>query len=89
MWTEVSRKMADGRTLHSEQKITREEALKTHTTWAAWLQFAEDNRGSIEAGKFADLVIIDRDYLTCPEDQIRQIEPVIVIMNGKIAWERK
>jgi predicted amidohydrolase YtcJ len=89
MWTEVSRKMTDGRVLHAEQKITREEALKTHTTWAAWLQFADDRRGSIESGKFADLVVIDRDYLTCPEDEIRQIEPVMVIIDGKIAWQRK
>jgi len=89
MWTEVSRKMADGRSLHSEQKITREEALKTHTIWAAWLQFSEDKRGSIEPGKFADLVIIDRDYLSCTEDQIRRIEPDMVIIDGKIAWERK
>ena len=89
MWTEVSREMTDGRALHPEQKITREEALKTHTIWAAWLQFAEDKRGSIEPGKFADLVVIDRDYLTCPEDEIRRIEPVIVLIDGKIAWERK
>jgi predicted amidohydrolase YtcJ len=89
MWTEVSRKMTDGRALHPEQKITREEALKTHTLWAAWLQFGEDKRGSIEPGKFADLAVIDRDYLTCPEDEIRRIEPVIVLIDGKIAWQRK
>lgn len=89
LWTEVSRKMADGRVLHPEQKITREEALKTHTIWAAWLQFAEDKRGSIEPGKFADLVVIDRDFLTCPEDEIRRIEPVLTMIGGKIAWERK
>jgi predicted amidohydrolase YtcJ len=89
MWTEVSRKMSDGRVFHPEQKITREEALKTHTFWAAWLQFAEEKRGSIEPGKFADLVVIDHDYLTCPEDEIRRIEPGMVIIDGKIAWELK
>lgn len=88
LWTEVSRKMTDGRVLHPEQKITREEALKTHTIWAAWLQFAEAQRGSIEPGKFADLVVIDRDYLTCPEEDIRRIEPVMVIINGKVVRER-
>jgi predicted amidohydrolase YtcJ len=81
--------MTDGRVLHSEQKITRNEALKTHTIWAAWLQFAEDKRGSIEPGKLADLVVIDRDFLTCPEDEIRRIEPDMVMIDGRVAWQRK
>jgi predicted amidohydrolase YtcJ len=71
--------------IHPEEKLTREEALKMATIWPAYLQFAEKERGSIEPGKFADLVITDRDYLTCPEDEIKNIEPVSVILNGKVA----
>jgi predicted amidohydrolase YtcJ len=89
LWAEIARKMVDGRVMHAEQKITREEALKTHTIWAAWMQFAERERGSIEPGKFADVVVIDRDYLTCPEDQIRSIEPVTVIIDGKVAYQAR
>jgi predicted amidohydrolase YtcJ len=90
MWTEVTRltwgPSGHGKVIHPEQKITRAEALKTHTIWAAFLQFAETERGSIEPGKLADLVVIDRDYLTCPEDQIRSIQPVMTILDGRIAY---
>ncbi len=60
-----------------------------HTTWSAYMQFAEDQRGSIEPGKLADLVVIDRDYLTCPEAEIRAIEPVTVVLDGKVVYEKK
>lgn len=88
MWIMVTRKTSQGRTLHPEEKITREEALKMHTVWAAYLQFAEARKGSIETGKLADLVVIDRDYLSCPEDQVKEIEPVMTIIDGKIVYQR-
>jgi predicted amidohydrolase YtcJ len=59
-----------------------------HTTGAAYLQFAEDTRGSLETGKLADLVVIDRDYLTIPDDDIRNIQPVMAIVDGKIAYRK-
>jgi predicted amidohydrolase YtcJ len=86
MWTEVTRLTIRGKALHPDQKISRVEALKTHTIWPAYLQFAEKERGSIEAGKLADLVVIDRDYLTCPEEQIRNIQPMMTVLNGRIAY---
>jgi hypothetical protein len=86
MWVAVTRRMADGNTLHPEQRISRADALRMYTIWAAHMQFAEDTRGSIEKGKLADLVVIDRDYLQCPEDEIRRIEPLMVISNGRVAY---
>jgi hypothetical protein len=50
------------------------------------MQFNEKDRGSIETGKLGDLVVIDRDYFSCPEDEIRQIRPVMTIINGKIVY---
>lgn len=88
MWIEVTRKMKDGRVLHPEQRITRVEALKTYTIWGAYMQENEKEKGSIEPGKLADLVVIDRNYLTCPEDQIREIEPLTVILDGKTVWQK-
>jgi len=88
LWVSVARKTDRGRLLHPEEKISRQEALKTYTIWAAWRQFAEKTKGSIEPGKLADLVVIDRDYLNCPEDEIARIEPVMVILDGKIVLEK-
>jgi hypothetical protein len=53
-----------------------------YTTGAAFLQFSENVRGAIEAGKLADLVVIDRDILTCPEEEIRRIQPVATLVEG-------
>ena len=86
MWTEVARLTVRGKVIHPEEKITRAEALKTHTIWTAYLQFAEKERGSIEPGKFGDMVVIDRDYLTCPESEIKDIQPIITILDGRIVY---
>ena len=84
MWMAITRKTTQGKVIYPEERITREEALKTYTVWAAYLQFSEKTKGSIESGKLADLVVIDRDYLTCPEDEIKKIDPVLVVLDGKV-----
>ena len=86
MWSEIARLTIRGKVMHPEERISRVEALKTHTIWPAYMQFAEKERGSIEKGKLADLVVIDRDYLTCPESQIKDIEPLITILDGHIVY---
>jgi len=88
MWIAVARKTTQGKALHPEERITRQEALRMHTSGAAYMQFAEDTRGSLEPGKLADLVVIDRDYLTVPEDEIRNIQPTMTIVDGKISYTR-
>ena len=85
LWTSVTRRTIRGTVIHPEERVTREEAPKMHAIWGAYRQFSEKKKGSIEPGKLADLVVIDRDYLTCPEDQIRDIQPVMVIVDGRIA----
>lgn len=86
MWACVVRQTRDGQSFYPEERVSREDALRMWTNGAAWIQFAEKERGSIEKGKFADLVVIDRDYLTCPEDQIRSIRPVMTIVGGRTVF---
>ncbi len=85
LWVSVTRKTARGDVLWPEERVTRQEALRMYTIWGAWMQFAEKSRGSIEAGKLADLVVIDRDYLACADDEIKDIAPLAVILDGKVA----
>jgi hypothetical protein len=88
MWMTITRRTTEGKVLYPEERVTRQEAIRMWTTWAAWLQFSEKEQGSIEPGKLADLVVIDRDILTCPEDEIRAIEPLMVVLGGKIVERR-
>jgi len=69
------------------QTISREDALIAHTRKNAYFVFQEDNLGSIQAGKLADLVVVDRDYLTVPADQIKDIQPVLTMVGGKIVYD--
>ena len=89
MWIAITRKTAQGGVVHPEERLTREEALKMYTVWAAYLQHAERDRGSVETGKLGDLVVVDRDYLTCPEDDIRTIEPIMTIVGGRVVYVRE
>lgn len=84
LWTAVTRKTVRGAVVHPEERITREEALKMYTVWAAYRMFSERDLGSIEPGKLADMVVIDRDYLRCPEEDIAKIAPVHVIVGGEM-----
>ena len=82
----VTGKMAGG-TKVIRQTISREDALIAHTRKNAYFVFQENNLGSIQAGKLADLVVLDRDYLTIPADQIKDIKPVMTVVGGRIVFE--
>lgn len=79
MWCAVNRLTSSGRVLGPEQRITVQQALRAVTIDAAWQNFEEQARGSIEPGKAADLVILDRNPLAVPPAEIRKIRVVRTI----------
>jgi predicted amidohydrolase YtcJ len=82
----VTGKMAGGAKVN-RQTISREDALIAHTRKNAYLVFQENSLGSIQPGKLADLVVLNRDYLTVPADQIRSIKPVMTMVGGRIVYD--
>jgi predicted amidohydrolase YtcJ len=87
MYAAITRKTSQGVVLTPEEKLTREQALRMYSHWGAILNHAEKERGSIESGKLADLVVIDRDFLTCPEEQIKDIQAVLTIVEGRAVYD--
>jgi hypothetical protein len=73
-----------GAKVNGDQQLTRQEALRLFTRGNSWFLRMEDKIGSIESGKLADLVVLDRDYFTVPEVQIKQIKALLTIVDGKI-----
>ncbi len=88
LYSSMTRKMADGVAFFPEHCMTRQEALRSYTSAAAYAQFEESNRGSLEVGKLADLVILSDDIMTIPDDKIRDTKVDLTMVGGKIAYER-
>ncbi len=70
-----------------ESRITLEEAVRAYTLDSAYASFEEDIKGSIEPGKLADMIIIDRDILECPVDDIKDTEVLRTFLGGKTVYE--
>jgi len=88
LWFAVTGKMVGGHHVN-RQTITREEALIAHTRNNAYIVFQDGNLGSLQPGRYADLLVLDRDYLTVPEDGIKDLKPVMTMVGGRIVYEAK
>ena len=87
----VARKDVDGNPSEGflkENALTRNEALKGMTIWAAYSNFEDSFKGSIEKGKFADFVILTKDIMKVPEEEITRAEVVATIVNGSIVFQK-
>ena len=71
----------------SEECITPMEAIRVYTWNGAYLSKDEDKLGSLEQGKLADLIVLDRDILSVPHNEIKEIEVLTTIVDGKIVYE--
>ena len=73
---------------YPEQCMTREEAVRSFTIWGAYSMFGENIKGSLEAGKLADFVVIDRDVMTCPDWELMNIQALTTVLGGKVTYQR-
>lgn len=89
MWTTIVRRPRGAEAaLHAEQSLTREQAIRFYTINNAFLTFEEAHKGSLEPGKLADFVILDRDILTCPVDEIKDIKVAATYLGGSRVYAR-
>ena len=82
----VTRKLKDGTAFFPDQKMTREEALRAYTVNGAYAAFETGLKGSLAPGKLADITVLSRDILTCPEDDIPGTEVLYTIVGGKVLY---
>jgi len=85
----VARRSETGQDLGQNQRISRMDAIRAFTIDAAYLEFEEDFKGSIEQGKLADFVVLDKDVLTCSEDDIKDIKVLGTYLGGKAVYRRE
>jgi predicted amidohydrolase YtcJ len=84
----VTRKTESGQVLMAEEAINRESALEMYTINGAFATGEVMERGSIESGKIADMVILDTDYLDCEAEKISEISVLTTIFGGRTVYER-
>ena len=87
-YASVSRKLKDGTVFYPDQRMSREEALKSYTWNNAYAAFEEKLKGS-EVGKLADVTVLSRDIMTIPEDQILSTDVVYTIVGSKVMYDQK
>ena len=91
MYCAVARKDETGEPaegFYPHEAMTREEALRSFTCWPAYAAFEEHLKGSIEQGKLADFIVIDRDIMTCSEDEIKDIQVLETVIGGETVYTK-
>lgn len=90
IYASMTRKRGDNPVaFYPEQSMTREEALYSYTMSNAYAAFEEDKKGSITVGKYADIIILDKNLLTCPEDEILNTKVLMTMVGGKVKYRAK
>jgi len=87
-YASVSRKLKDGTVFFPDQRMSRMEALRSYTISNAYAGFEEDQKGSLRAGKLADVTVLSKDILAIPEDEIPSAKVDYTIIGGKIVYAR-
>jgi predicted amidohydrolase YtcJ len=85
----LTRKDEDGNAWGLQEKIDRPTALKMATIWGAEYMLKPDKLGSIEKGKIADLLVLDKDFLTVPDEDFPNVRPLVTVFDGKLVYVHK
>jgi len=85
----VSRVLKDGSIFAPEQRMTREQALRSYTIDNAYAAFEEDIKGTLEIGKLADITVLSKDIMTVSEEEIPSTKVVYTIVGGEIKYQNK
>jgi len=88
-YASVTRKLKDGSTFYPDQRMSRQEALRSYTRNAAFAAFEEGEKGSLAVGKLADVTVLSKDILTIPDDEIPTARVDYTIVGGKVLYEKK
>ena len=88
LYAAVTRKGMSGQVYGPDEIITIEEAIRAYTLTGAYLNFEEDVKGSLEPGKFADMIVLSDDVLTIDPEHIMDIEVEQTYINGKLVYEK-
>lgn len=89
MWVAVTRTLERGGVHQPSEALTREQAVRLYTINNAYLHHEEKEKGSLEAGKLGDLIVLDRDLMTCPADEIRAVKVLTTVVGGKVVYQQK
>jgi predicted amidohydrolase YtcJ len=85
-WLATGKTVGDTQLYPTSNRLDRIEALRLYTLGSAWLSGEEAKKGSIEAGKLADLSALSEDYFSIPDERIKQLESVLTIVGGKVVY---
>lgn len=86
-WAVSGTNVRGGKGWSEDQRVSREDALRAHTINNAEMMFVEDDLGSLEVGKLADLVVLNQDYMTIDATEISSIKPVLTMTGGTVVFE--
>jgi predicted amidohydrolase YtcJ len=89
VWVALTRTLERGGVLRPDEALTREEALRLYTINNAFLHKEEAKKGTLEVGKYGDVIVIDRDVMSCPIHEVRGTKVDLTIVAGRVVFERK
>ena len=89
LYSLVTRKTHKGTPIAPQEAVTRAEALAAYTVAGAWLTREEHLKGPLRPGYLADIAVYDRDYFAVPDEEIKEVQVDITVLDGKVVFERR